>query len=132
MSRKAHITRSAVYEAETRLTNPNPPLYKIFLKLLKQSKTHPIEAVRGRIPMNSEEALAYWVTILQQDAAESEFGTNSDPVGEAPRLMVLGKGRSKQAFTEVDLLKDDPQKILNETWSPVELWADEDGDEGEG
>jgi len=74
--------------------------------------------------LSSEEALAYWVTVLQRSAAEEEFGTNSDPVAEAPRLMALGKEGSEQVFTEVLLLKDDPRKILDETWSPLELWAD--------
>ncbi len=74
--------------------------------------------------MNSEEALAYWITVLQQHAAECEFGTNTDPAYSAPRLFVYGMKGYKGMYAEVDFFKDDPSKILAEEWSPIELRAD--------
>ena len=100
---------------EPRRTEPHPPLFANMFQLLRDSP--------GAIRLDSEEALAYWVTVLQQHAAECEFGTNADPISEAPRLFVLGMERSEKMFNEVDFLKDDPSKILEEEWSPVELRA---------
>jgi|SRR5271170_1430779 len=100
---------------DSRRTNPNPALYTHFVALL--------ELEDGVLSLNSEEALAFWITVLQRFAAEVEFGTNSDPIEEAPRFMVLGKSGDNELFTEVDLLKDDPRSILDETWSPIELKA---------
>ena len=74
--------------------------------------------------MNSVEALAYWITVLQQDAVESEYGTNADPAATAPRLFVCGKRESEGMYAEVDFFKDDPSKILSEEWSPIELRED--------
>ena len=99
-----------------RMTNPNPKLYR---KLLDRSKRS-----GGAIGLSSEEALAYWVAVLQRHAAESEFGTNSNPVSEAPRLMALGMSKSRKVFVQVNLFKDDPTKILDEKWSPIELWEE--------
>jgi hypothetical protein len=75
----------------------------------------------GRIPINDQEALAFWVTVLQRLAAECEFGTNSDPIEDAPALMAL---RDHERFAKIDLLKDDPQNIMNERWTVFELRAD--------
>lgn len=75
-----------------------------------------LEEEDGVLPLNSEEASAYWVTVLQRHAAECEFDTNSSPLGEVPKLVVLG-------FSEVDFLSDDPRNILDETWSPIEMRA---------
>ena len=91
---------------DERRTEPHPPLYAQLLRRLDEEG--------GVLPLNSEEALAYWVTVLQRHAAECQFGTNSDPVNQGPRLIVLG-------FSEVDLLRDDPRNILDETWAPIEL-----------
>src|SRR5271165_5356333 len=94
-----------------RRTNPDPALYLHLLRRLQENV--------GVLALNSEEALAYWITVLQRHAAESEFGTNSDPIEEAPKLMV-GRMSEKQRFLrEIDLLKDDPRKIMDETWSPI-------------
>ncbi len=98
---------------EDRMTEPNPPLYREYMRLLEQ--------YAGVLGMNPEEALAYWVTVLQRLAAEVEYGTNADPVAEAPRLFVLGKKGKENEYSEVDFYKDDPSKILDETWSPVEM-----------
>lgn len=95
-----------------RRTNPNPPLYRHLLKRLQENG--------GVLLLNSEEALAYWITVLQRHAAECEFGTNSDPVAEAPRLTVGGR---RKVFTDVDLLRDNPRHLLEENWSPIELRA---------
>jgi len=92
-----------------RRTSVNQPLYNILLKRLRK---------RHVLPLTSEEVLAYWVTVLQRDAAESEFGTNADPVEEAPALMAL---KNHKRLARVDLLKDDPQKIMNESWTQFEL-----------
>jgi hypothetical protein len=89
-----------------RRTNLNPSLYLQIRARLKEQD--------GVLPLNSEEALAYWVTVLQRHAAECEFGTNSEPLLDAPQLIVLG-------FSKVDFLTDDPRNILDETWSPIEL-----------
>jgi hypothetical protein len=92
-----------------RKTSVNQPLYSILLKRLRK---------RDVLPLNSEEALAYWVTVLQRDAAEGEFGTNSDPIEEAPALMAL---KNHKRLARVDLLKDNPQNIMNERWTQFEL-----------
>lgn len=96
-------------------TNPAPPLYGEFLARLKENG--------GHLALNSEEALAYWVVVLQRVVAEAEFGTNSEPLEDAPKLMVLGMDDNHEVFTEVVLTEHDPQNILNESWSPIELWA---------
>jgi len=96
-----------------RITDPNPPLYAELLSRLNENY--------GVLPLNSEDALAFWITVLQRVVAECEFGTNSDPITDAPQLMVLGVPESPNTLTEVDLLKDDPRNILDETWSPIEL-----------
>ncbi len=74
--------------------------------------------------MNSEEALVYWITALQQHAAECEFGTNADPTDIAPRLFVYGMKGCAGMYAEVDVFKDDPSRVLSEEWSPIELRAD--------
>lgn len=94
-----------------RRTSVHQPLYIILVKRLRE---------KGVLSINSEEALAFWVTVLQRLAAEYEFGTNSDPIEEAPDLMALG---SRKQFARIDLLKDDPQNIMNETWTHFELRA---------
>jgi hypothetical protein len=96
---------------ETRRSSTHQPLYAHLTRRVTEGGEP--------LPLNSEEALAYWITVLQRSAAESEFGTNSDPISEAPRLMAV-KGQG--GLVEVDLLKDDPQEALNETWSYFELW----------
>jgi len=95
-----------------RHTSADQPLYDTLLSHLRESK--------GRIPINGEEALAFWITVLQRLAAECEFGTNSDPIEEAPALMAL---RGRERFAKIDLLKDDPQNVMNETWTAFELHA---------
>jgi hypothetical protein len=94
-----------------RLTNPNPPLYRHLQKRLHENG--------GVLPLNSEEVLAYWITVLQRTAAEFEFGTNSDPIEEAPKLMVVGRGKH---LRKLDCLKDDPRKIMDESRPPIELY----------
>ncbi len=98
-----------------RHTNPNPPLYFHLLALLEENG--------GALSLNSEEALAYWITVLQRHASESEFGTNSDPITEAPKLMVGDVSETPEVLMEVDLLKYDPRNLLDESWSPIELHA---------
>jgi hypothetical protein len=92
-----------------------PRLYSEFLARLKENG--------GSLTINSEEALSYWISVLQRVVAEAEFGTNSDPLQEAPKLMVRGMDGDDELFTEVILTEDDPGNILDETWSPIELWG---------
>jgi hypothetical protein len=94
---------------DSRRTNPRPLPYTHFLALS--------ELEGGKLDLNSEDTLAYWITVLHRENAEAEFGTNSDPIAEAPRPMVLGKGKDREAFTEVDLLMNDPRHLLDETWT---------------
>lgn len=87
------------------------PLYTLLMQRLREKRV---------LPINSEEALAFWIVVLQCLAAECEFGTNSDPIDEAPALVAL---RNHKQFARVDVLADDPQNILNETWTQFELRA---------
>lgn len=97
-------------------TETNPPLYAKFVAILDQRS--------GLTGINSEEALAYWITVLQRHAAECEFGTNADAIATAPKLFALRRPGHEDSYAEVDFLKDDPQNILDESWSPVELRTD--------
>jgi hypothetical protein len=68
-----------------RYTNPSPQLYAELVDRLNENG--------GILGLNSEDALAFWVTVLQRVAAEVEFGTNSNSIAEAPKLMIWDSAR---------------------------------------
>lgn len=77
----------------------------------------------GELRLTMSEAMMWWIAALQFLAADSL--ARRDPLLRIPKLMVLGMDRDHELFTEVDIVEDDPENILDGTWWPIELWNSE-------
>lgn len=76
----------------------------------------------GQVRLTLNEALMWWIAALQFLALDSSTGKD-EAFRQIPKLMVLGMDKDHKLFTEVNIIEDDPENILDGTWWPIELWS---------
>ncbi len=97
------------------LFNHNLWLYRAFVARLASKG--------GQLHLTLNEALTWWIAALQFIALDTS-ASKGDASRQIPKLMVLGMDRDHKLFTEVDIIEDDPENVLDGTWWPIELWND--------
>jgi hypothetical protein len=75
----------------------------------------------GALRLTLHEGVRWWIAALQR------FAPGAYPLPETstdgmPRLMVMGFDGNDTLFTEVNIVEDDPENLLDGTWWPIELW----------
>jgi hypothetical protein len=76
----------------------------------------------GALRLTLQEALTWWIVVLQREATESNPAKAADEIDTTPKLMVLGMDGDDELFTEVVLTQDNPENLADGTWHPIELW----------
>lgn len=99
--------------------NYDPCLYNDFIVRLAENG--------GVLRLNLNEALMWWVAALQREAAGANPTSKTGEIDRTPKMMVLGMDGDDELFTEVVVTEDNPENLVDGTWSPIELWANDNG-----
>ncbi len=95
--------------------NYDPCLYNDFVTRLSDKG--------GSLRLNLNEALLWWIAVLQRELAGANPSSASGEIDKTPKLMVLGLDGDDELFTEVVVTEDNPETLVDGTWAPIELWA---------
>ena len=77
----------------------------------------------GSLRLNLDEALLWWISVLQRELDGANLSTSSGEIDKTPKLMVLGLDGDDELFTEVVVTEDNPENLVDGTWAPIELWG---------